>query len=62
MNKSEVAQAIPPTGVVGLTLFGMPLSEWVYAVTLIWTVFLIIDKLPTVASRIRSAWRWLKEK
>lgn len=61
MNKTEVAQALPPTSVVGLTLFGMPLSEWVYVATLIWTVFLIIDKFPTIVQRIRAMVNWFKE-
>ena len=62
MNHTEAIQAAPPVSVVGLSLFGVPLSEWVYVATLIYTVFLIVDKLPVVACRLRQMVRRLKER
>ena len=58
----EMAVATPPVSVTGLTVVGVPLSEWVLFLTAIYTIFLIVDKLPTVAQRILSALTWVKEK
>lgn len=65
MSKQAIREAIsatPPVSVSGLTLLGFPLSEWVLVGTAIYTAFLIIDKMPTVAERIRSLVTWIKEK
>lgn len=58
---TEAVKAAPPVGALGLTLFGFPLNDLVLIATGIYTVFLIIDKLPAVAARLVSFWRWLKE-
>lgn len=56
----EAAKAAPAIGVTGLTLFGYPLNEVVLVCTLIYTVFLLIDKLPAVLSRFKQLWHFLK--
>ncbi len=58
----EVARAAPPAGMAGLTLWGFPLNEWVLLATLIYTVFLIVDKFPAVIRRIRALGQWVKER
>lgn len=64
MNKSDtIAEAIksaPPVGVAGLTVFGVPLADGVLVLTALYTIFLLIDKLPTVVERFRQLGRWLK--
>lgn len=59
---SEAAKAAPSIGVGGLTLFGYPLNEVVLVLTGIYTIFLILDKLPTIAARIGQLWRCLRGK
>ena len=61
MNIRETAQAVPPVGVGGLTLWGYGLSEWVLVLTAIYTLFLIIDKLPAVATRVSNLIDWIKD-
>jgi len=58
---NEVARAAPPVSVGGLTLWGFPLSEWVLILTAIYTLFLIIDKIPSVFFRLRTVYRKLKK-
>lgn len=58
----EPVKAAPPVGVGGLTFLGIYLDQWVMLVTLVYTLFLIIDKFPTVASRLGEGLRWLKKK
>ena len=54
MKHVEAVQAAPPASVVGLSLFGYPLAEWVYVATLIYTIFLLIDKFPVVVCRVKQ--------
>jgi hypothetical protein len=58
--KTDALTAIPPAGVTITTLWGYPLQEWVYALTIIYTLFLIIDKLPNIVGRFRVWARKLK--
>lgn len=61
MSKEALTMA-PPLGVTGFTLWGHPLAEWVYILTALYTIFLIVDKLPTVVERVRSFVGWIKRK
>jgi hypothetical protein len=56
----EAAKAAPPVGVTGLTIFGVSLSEVVLVLTLMYTIILIIDKLPVLVERIRQFTTWAK--
>lgn len=38
-------KAAPPVAVVGATLFGVPLQEWVYILTIIYLVLQIVSLL-----------------
>lgn len=55
-NKNEAILASPPMGVAGLSVMGIPLAEWVYILTIVYTIFLIIDKLPVVHQRFIQLW------
>jgi hypothetical protein len=60
MNKEtliEAARAAPPAGVTGLTVWGVGLQDWVYVLTAIYTLFLIIDKAPNTWARVKE---WFK--
>ncbi len=57
----DTAKAAPPVGVGGMTLFGHPPETWLVWATLIYTMFLLIDKLPVVVTRLRDFATWLKE-
>lgn len=41
----EAALAAPPVAVTGLTLMGISLQDWVYIMTLVYLVILIIVKV-----------------
>lgn len=41
----EAALAAPPVAVTGLTLIGISLQDWVYIMTLVYLVILIIVKV-----------------
>lgn len=47
----EAAQATPTVAVGGLTLLGYPLSDLTLIAGFLWTIFLLIDKFPTVVQR-----------
>ncbi len=57
----ETLAATPPVATGGLILLGVSLANWVMVLTAIYTLFLIIDKLPTVMERIKQFYRWVKE-
>lgn len=56
----EAAKAAPAISVGGLTLFGYPLNEVVLVLTMIYTLFLLIEKLPAVLARFRQLWDFLR--
>lgn len=58
----EAVKAAPPVGVAGLTLGGIPISDVVVLLTGLYTIFLIIDKLPAVFRRARQLASWIKER
>lgn len=41
---NEALRAAPPISIGGLTMFSIPLNEWVLLMTLVYTIFLIVDK------------------
>jgi hypothetical protein len=59
---NDAVLAAPPIGVGALTLWGVPLSEWVLICTLFYTILLIIDKLPSAVARVVGWVRKLKDK
>ncbi len=60
--KSDLVAVAPPAGVATLTLAGVPLSQWVLIMTLIYTVILCLKNLPGALVVIVRACRWLKER
>lgn len=57
---TEAAKALPPVGVGGLTLAGLPLNEWVLILTIIYTLFLIVEKAPAVWARLVELFKKLR--
>lgn len=53
----DLLPAAPPVGVTGMTLMGMPLSEWVLILTLVYTAVQIIIVLPKAAAVVRRLLR-----
>jgi hypothetical protein len=43
--KADAVLATPPVAVVTATLTGIPIQEWVYILTALYTLFLIGEKL-----------------
>lgn len=58
---TEALVAAPPIATGSLVLFGVPLASWVILLTAVYTLFLIIDKFPTVIERFKQLYRWIKE-
>lgn len=58
----EAAKAAPPVSVTGLTLYGVPLNDVVLVLTGLYTVFLIIDKLPAMFKRAHQVGAWIRSK
>jgi hypothetical protein len=46
--------AAPPVAVAGVTLLGLPLSDWVLGATLVYTVLLIIGWVWDRVKRVRK--------
>lgn len=49
-----VAKAAPPIAVSGLTFLHMPLSEWVYILTILYLLFQIAVIAPRVVRTVRD--------
>ena len=56
----ETIRAVPPVGLGGMSAFGIPLPEWLTILGLIYTVFIIIEKLPVVIARLKRFYGWVK--
>lgn len=51
----DIAKLSPPATTVGLSVLGIPLQEWVYILTIAYTLLLILDKFfPEILPRIRA--------
>lgn len=56
----ELAKSAPPAGAVVAYFAAVPLATWVQIATLVWTIFLIIEKLPVIIERMRQFNAWLR--
>lgn len=56
----EVMKATPPIGVAGLTLSGITLQDWALILTIIYLLFILLDKLPVVITRLHQFWRFIR--
>lgn len=61
-HAKDLVMAAPPVSVGALTLWGLPLSEWVLILTALYTIFLLITKLPLVLRVIWDGWLWIKRR
>ena len=48
--------AAPPT----LTFMGFPMQEWTYVLSAVVSILFIIEKMPTIISRVRTFIHWIK--
>lgn len=58
----EAVKAAPPVSVATLTLGGIPLNDVILLLTGLYTVFLIIDKLPAMYRRYKQLVAWAKDR
>lgn len=58
----EAIKAAPVASVGGLTLWGYHLNDVVLVMTAFYTLFLIIDKLPTMYCRIKQMVDFLRRR
>lgn len=60
--KTDIVTAVPPLGVTTLTFAGLPLQQWVYVVTIVYTLLMIAAKLPVALRAMQGLWRKWKER
>lgn len=56
----DPVMAAPPVSTGILTIFGVPLSDWALLLSILCSIFLLIDKLPAVVTRLRAFYNLLK--
>ena len=57
---SEAIKAAPPVGVTGMSFWGIPLPDVLTILTIVYTIFLIVDKSPAVWRRACAIYRWVR--
>lgn len=57
----EAVKATPALGVGGLVILGYPVETWAAILACVYTLVLIVDKLPALIERVRQFVNWLKE-
>lgn len=62
MNIPETAKAAPPVAVSVAGYLNVTMSDIVLIVTLIYTVILILTKLPKALQSLQVIWSWLRGK
>ncbi len=58
----ESAKLSTALGPAAFSLMGMPLEQWVYVLSAVVSLFIIIEKLPKVVHSIKSMKDWLTGK
>lgn len=61
MTLIEAVKDSPPVAVATASLAGLPIQTWVLVLTGVYTIMLIIDKIPKVAAVLANAWHKAKE-
>lgn len=58
----EAAKAAPPVSAGVSLLVGVTLNEVLVFATLLYTIFLLIDKFPTVVERLRQGYNYIRRR
>lgn len=58
-ESAKLSTAIGPTA---LSLLGIPIDQWVYVLSAIVSLFVIVEKLPKVVHSIKSMKDWIQGK
>lgn len=59
---TDAALATPPVGAAAAVFMGMSLSTWLVALSLAYTVIMIVVKAPAMVQAIRTLIRWVKNR
>lgn len=59
-NVPDVVKVAVATGSSVLTIFGIPVEQWMYILSGIVSLLFIIEKLPIVFKRIKEAYGYFK--
>lgn len=57
---TETVKAAPAVTLGVTMVWGIPLSEWAQIAAILWTIFLIIEKVPVVWGRLVSLYNTLR--
>lgn len=67
MNIQESLQHVPDsakivvaTGSSALTLFGIPVEQWMYILSAVVSLLFIIEKMPVFIERMKQFKRWIR--
>lgn len=67
MNISEFSNSVPDsvkvglaTGSTALTLFGVPVEQWMYVLSAIVSLLFIIEKLPKAYNSLKQMWKGIR--
>ena len=52
---TETAKATPPAGVTGMHLAGVPLSDWLVGLTVVYTAMLLVHKAIEIYRALRRS-------
>jgi hypothetical protein len=58
----ESAKLTTAIGPAAISLFGMPLDQWVYALSAVVSILVILEKLPKVIHSIKNLKDWITGK
>jgi hypothetical protein len=62
MTKDHITDAVlatPPAGAAAAVFMGMSLSTWVATLTILYTVIMIVVKLPSMIQAVQTLRRWI---
>lgn len=59
-NISDTAKLVTATTTPVLSMFGVPIEQWVFVLSAILTVLFIVEKLPKALDSVRRMYRWMR--
>ena len=57
---TEAVKAAPPVSLSGLSMWGVPIPEVLTILTIIYTLIMLINALPTLIKRVKQFVAWVK--
>lgn len=58
----DSAKIVVATSSSALTLFGIPVEQWMYIMSAVVSLLFIVEKLPMLFTRVRQLKEWIRAK